>query len=549
MLARMGSWVCGWVVLFSSVHAGDETHPNVILLVEDAQVAAGQETTAHHVMDELVLAQAGARAGAVGWRGHRGDCSISPGRAACTAALLYGQHPLTLGVVSDYDWRRRPVKPDAGASLIDHFRAAGYDATIHGSGHAGKTLADPWGVGGDTGEGAENARTGIEQSFRGAKPVFCMIRQGDDWDDAALAGLVRHQVVSLAKTSTRPTVVVIVRIKPLTGPVTRGRVPDRYHYPANWYLYHYGEMDGFTAGVSLLQPAQTDWELHAGLIGLLGVGGQENPEYRIFHKANWPPDESPEKYRHRGSLVIGHGHALVDGLQLFPVTRKLEPDLTQPLDIAAQQKLHGELLAQHARWWQQARKALHNPRAFPVGEEDGKPTRLTALDWRPSKVIHQDGTSPVSRPVVGQKELLDLLAGLADQKYRESFPAYSGSWSVHITRPGRYQITARLLPREAASPREKPLARLQGGQAFFRLGRNQVQLALQKGASAVSVLTDAEAGVTDLECWFTGQLALERELGAFFVEIKRVGAKKFDLRAKPAPDLSPKPSPKPLPKK
>jgi len=59
-----------------------------------------------------------------------------------------------------------------------------------------------------------------------------------------------------------------------------------------------------------------------------------------------------------------------------------------------------------------------------------------------------------------------------------------------------------------------------------------VQLRIQNGATAISATTDAEAGVTDLECWFTGQLPLERELGAFFVEIERVGDKKYKASAK-----------------
>jgi hypothetical protein len=535
----MGLWVCGCVILLSNVQA-DEMRPHVIVLVEDGHRMGDPKVTAHGVLDEQLIANAGTSPAGMGWRGYRGDCLISPGRVACMSALLYGQHPLLLGVVSDNDWRRRPVKPVTGVSLIDHYQTAGYDTMIHGSGRDGKTLIDPWGVGEDKEKQAQRVQVEIKKSFSGEKPVFCMIRQGGDLDDAALAGLMRHQILSLAKTSTRPTVVLIVRMKPLTGPSMRGRVPDRYHYPANWYLYHYGKSDGFMTGITKFKPAKTDWELHAGLIRLLEEGGAGKIEYRIFHKANWPPNESPEKYRHRGSLVIGHGHALVDGLQLFPVTNNLEPDLTQPLDIAIHQKLHGKLLTQHARWWQQARKALYNPRAFPVGEEDEKSTSLTALDWRPSKIIHQDGTSPASRPVVGQKDLLDMLECLMDKKYRESFPAYSGSWSVHITRPGRYQITARILPREAGKPEQKTLAELQGGRAFFRLGNNQVELRLNKGASSVSVLTDAEAGVTDLECWFTGQLALERELGAFFVEIKRVGDKKFDLKAKPSLDKSPK---------
>ncbi|MBT8038518.1 MAG: hypothetical protein KJO21_13355 [Verrucomicrobiae bacterium] len=521
------------------IHA-DDVRPHVMVLVADgSEVAAVPSLSARRVLNTQLVTQENADSSEVAWRRSQGDCVLSPGRVACFSALLYGHHPLWSGVVSDHDWRRRAAKSMTRLSLIDRYQAAGYVSLSYGSGREGSTLIDPWGAGDDTGEEAENARKGLGKAFSGEKPMFCIIRQGSDFDDAALAGLMRHQILSLAKSSTRPTVVLIVRIKPHTAPVKRGRVPDRYHYPADWYFYHYGEKGGFITGAEMFKASKTDRELHDGLVGLLENVRPSSPDYRVFHKANWPPNEPPEKYRHRGSLVIGQGHALVDGLQLFPATPNLEPDLSRPLDIAAHQALHAKLLTQHARWWQKARKALHDPRAFRVGEEDGKPTRLTALDWRPSKIIHQDGTLPASQPLVYQKDLVAILHGLTDQKYRESFPAYSGSLSVNITRPGRYQMTARLLPAEAQKPEEKPLAQLQGGRAFFRLGGNQIQLRLQKGASAVSVFTDADAGVTDLECGFTGQLALERELGAFFVEIKRVGDKKFDLKVKPTIEKSP----------
>lgn len=256
------------------------------------------------------------------------------------------------------------------------------------------------------------------------------------------------------------------------------------------------------------------------------------PDFRIFHQANWPVHESPDKYRHRGSLVVGKGHALVDGLQLYPATKEMLPDLNKPLDIPKHQELHAEMLAVHAKWWAKARPALHNSRPFAVGKEDEVPVKLTALDWRPSKTIHDDGSSPSSQPLVYQKDLLAILEELQDEEYRQNYPARSGSWSLNIEKPGRYQITARLLPSDIDDERKK-LAKLRGGRAFVRLGRNLVELQLTKGASSVTVKTDADAGVIDLECWFTGQLALERELGAFFVEIQRVGDKKFDFEAKP----------------
>jgi len=267
--------------------------------------------------------------------------------------------------------------------------------------------------------------------------------------------------------------------------------------------------------------------------GVAGLKVEPKPNFIFFHQANWPLFESAEKHRHRGSLVIGNGLALVNGLNLYRA-KNLIPDFTQEMDISQHQEEHQTLLTAHARWWQTVGKALHDPRAFDVGRKDNAPTKLTALDWRASKIVDTEGQSPNSIPMIFQQDLLAILEGLKNKPdYHQTFPAYSGSWSVNILRSGRYKITASLLPKDTQDPAHKTLMKLQGGVAHIRLGGNLAKLNLIKGATAITVQTDADAGITDLECWFTGQLALTRELGAFFVEIERVGDKKFDFKAKP----------------
>ena len=140
------------------------------------------------------------------------------------------------------------------------------------------------------------------------------------------------------------------------------------------------------------------------------------------------------------------------------------------MDIEQHQQEHAELLTAHAQWWQTARRALNDSRAFDVGKEDDVSVKLTAQDWRPSRIISLDGKSPSSVPLIYQADLLAMLEGLKTKpEYKETFPAYSGSWSVNITRAGRYKITASLLPADLKDPKQRSLMPLEGGTAHIKL--------------------------------------------------------------------------------
>lgn len=524
MLARV--MILALMLVAVDVGVGAERLPNVVLIFTTAKDAGevGFMPSVFGKEKEVMgggCDDIGVSNNVFVWRGLRQEVRVSPGKSAVTAAVTLGKSPLECGVVSDLDWRRKHI---VGSSLLDHASRLGYRCKVIGKGGEFARLTDGWG-----GSGKEFNATDVAKSILAeGMPFFCLLREGRDLKADTVFRMLRENLLPVLEETEQETLIVMLR----SPEYREAQLQKQAHYGAELYYAHFSGGGRFRKGAKVLGSCRTDWELHAGLFAIIAGRGVDEPGFRIFHEANWPATESPDKYRHKGSLVVGKGYALVDGLELYPVTKSLEPDLAKPLDIAKHQKIHVEMLGAYAKWWQRARQALYDPRAVAVGEADNKPVRLTAMDWRPSNITDKDGKSPSYRSVIYQKDLLGMLEGLQGEKYRQEFPAYSGSWAVDIKRSGRYMITASLLPKEASSIEQKELAKLRGGRAFFNLGSNKVEVRLHKGASAVTVSIDADAGVTDLECWFTGQLALERELGAFFVEIQRVGEKKFDFQPK-----------------
>ena len=460
-----------------------------------------------------------------GWAEQSGSCLASPGRAAVQTALLFGTPALEQGVVADADWRRKAVR---GETLANLFKNLGYQACFYGAWALGvnepfepqsrgfdrayahtaalrNTLTDRW-------EKSGEAPLEIESFDQSS---FVYIAEGRKLSRAS----IMDALSKWAEKNQHPAIVVILE--------SGGDLAQKYYHPARWQC--------FTRGVKKSTISiETDWDLHRLICDMVGLKVSSKSAFRFFHYGNWPVTESAERNRHRGSLVIGEGLALVNGINLYRA-KGFAADLVQPLDLVEHQQMHRQLLTAHGQWWQLAGKALHDTRAFDVGQHDGRVVRLSALDWRASKIIDVNGESPNSMAMVYQDDLLAILGGLKNNpKYKDEFPAYSGSWAVNITRSGRYKITASLLPSDTANGQYKELMKLAGGTAFIRLGGNVAQLKVMKGATSVTLQMDADAGIIDMECWFTGQLALTRELGAFFVEIERVSDKKFDLKAKAA---------------
>jgi len=468
-----------------------------------------------------------------------GACRFSLGRAANVAGFLYGRHPMLCGVVSDRDWRRKPVPMVVSESVAVKFQKAGYRTVYWGGwGLGAASMYRPEERGFDRavissiGENGGDAlmdksflsskggdlEKWLKKQFYGEKPMFCMLRQGRYLTESKIL-----EVLNDVKkwSSGRPMLILQLRVK-------NSEEREAYFETGEWNMAQIGKIADYSKVVQEMKASRNVWQVTRALAELFGETLPPRSLYEIYHQASWPLEEAPEKHRYRGAMIRRDGYVLIDGLQLYRADARGGFNPEHPLDLAEHAKVHQELLMAYGKWWAKVYPALRNPRSFTVGGRDHEKLRLTALDWRASQIILKNGGAPSSSPPKSMGDLRSKMSALlSDEKYRESFPSYSGSWSVLIKRPGRYKITACLLPPESGG------RRLEKGTAHVRLGKREAKLRLIEGSSVITVLMDTDAGVQDLECWFTGQLALERVLGAFFVSIERVGDKKLDLDFKP----------------
>ena len=464
--------------------------PHVVVVVNDG---VGEDVATSEIFSD--------------WSSDAGDLRVSPSRAATLAAIRYGTGALASGVVTDVDWRSRAVTGDSCFS------------EVHQSGGVGSL--SHW------------ADDGVKEISFGETPVIALIQQGGGYDGAYLRECFKKAAESGAKEDARPVVVLYITMAEGVDAVKRGSEPDRYHYAARWQVFA-SHVDVSINGL------RVDYHVNEVVSKIIsgdwGVEAQEvieisRPPYEVFHRANWLASKKYRDFRYHDSLVISDEFALVDGSELYAVNDHLEPDLSKRLDITLHEDLHAEMLVSHAKWWSRAEAALARDHAIIVKGE----TKLTAKDWRPSTIAHQggkghrQGLSQAARKISSKSihqehALLKILEGLNNAEYRETFPAYSGSWELMIPEAGRYKVTASLLPPSL----NNKLAKLRKGAAFVMLGENKVQIRIQEGATGVSVMLDAEAGKTSIEAWFTGQLALDRELGACYITIERVGAKMYE---------------------
>lgn len=473
MLARIALMICVVCLGVSPAFSEESLAPHVIVIVNDG----GGKALA---LDDVLK----------GWNVVKGDLRVSPSRAATSAAIMYGRSALQSGVVSDLGWRSRPVASD---SFFHLYKSEEKESIAH------------WG------------EDEVENVLLGDDPITAIIQQGGEYDSGFLLGFLKECFQNHTQKDTRPVVVMYVTMDDAVDRAKRGMGVDEYHYPATWQVFQHGlDID--------IEGLHVDYQINEVIKKVID-GDREisviPTKYHFFHRANWPAEDTTEKYRHRDSLVVGDGFALVDGLSLYRSNDSFEPDLSKPLDITAHSRIHSEMLLAHSQWWGGAKDALDSKRSITVRGI----TKLTVKDWSGSNIVYQGDGAPSLKPIVAREDLLGLLKGLKDPQYKERVPPYSGSWSVKLTEAGRYKITARLLPEVLGAE----LSKLEAGRAFVQLGPNKAQLSVQKGTTSVSVKLDSEAGVFDLECWFIGQLALERELGAFYVEIERVGDKKYKI--------------------
>lgn len=266
-------------------------------------------------------------------------------------------------------------------------------------------------------------------------------------------------------------------------------------------------------------------DLSAALLGTAAF-----PEDRLLftHVGQWPGDDPPERYRSQGFAVRDQRWVL-SGLELFDMAA----DPGQHTNVFEQYpEAAARLLGAYGIWWNSIRSTVQEPVRYVIGSPQQPVVRLTAADWWPSREVN---SAAAASSVVTQSAIRGKLQALINGG---AVAETAGHWKLRAASAGHYRITLSPLPAEAGEAERTKLGQLKAGTVHIRCGKREVQMAVSKGAIAVTLNMDLAAGELDLEAWFTGQLSDARILGAFFADIERLGERKhpelkLDLHAIP----------------
>ncbi len=146
------------------------------------------------------------------------------------------------------------------------------------------------------------------------------------------------------------------------------------------------------------------------------------------------------------SAVLTTRWRLVFGKELYDITR----DPMQRTDVAAHHpQIVRELRKEYDRWFSDVTRRISEPCRIVLGDPAENPVHLNLQDWYMSK-----GNAPwYQRP-------------FGPYVYVASTPApyVNGKWMVDVAQSGRYEITLRQLPSEAAFVIQADEARMKVGQ-------------------------------------------------------------------------------------
>lgn len=535
--------------------------PNVVLVtIEDPSL---QETTRE-------LAEFRAQATSLG------RFYVSPTAPATGAALHTGLHEFRGGVSHTMMGRSllRPGLP----TLPEMFRAAGYrtgivgrwhlgdaypcrpedrgydDVFVHGGGQIGDA-PDYWGNGAESpmvrrNDGWKRAEGSVPGVFYDEAVRWLEARMGEgkpSFLHLAVEGEVGPDFSRLTEALEKggagtETIVVLLR----TGRAVGAGTPNEAGVVAECLVRWPGKIaagrksEGVASGLDLL-PTLTDLCEVARPEGWAGDGVSLAAEIRaekdlpqgrlLFTQAGgWPGDDAASRFRATDFAVRDDRWGLV-GLELFD----LVADPRQQKNLFAENMSESQrFLTAYGRWWEGVLPTVGEPVRYIVGSAASPVVRLTAFDWWPSREADQVRGAEVAHR---QGQIRAFLRDAQVAATRNPLPATSGHWKITAAREGNYEISFSLVPPEAGEEDRRALGRLRAGVAHVRAGREEVQMAVQAGATRVTIPMDFDPGPVDLEVWMDGQLLNDRILGAFYASLEWKGARKvprLEIEAKPA---------------
>lgn len=291
------------------------------------------------------------------------------------------------------------------------------------------------------------------------------------------------------------------------------RVPLFVHWPAGG-LDKGVDIDRLSAHIDMLPtlqelcdlPVNADYPLDGkSLEPLLHNPQAEWPDRVIITDSQRVHD--PIKWKNCSTM--NQRWRLVNGKELYDITA----DPGQRNDFASQHpEIVAELRAAYEAWWESLQPAFVKNAEMVLGNPAENPSRLTCHDW-----LTDGDPTPWNQATI-----------------RSGMPS-SGEWAVRIERAGRYRITLRRWPAEAAmaldqplpagepvpglkAPRDRPGVTLAIRAAGVWIGGVNQQADVQPGDESAVFEAELPAGSARLQGYF--ELADGKTIGSYYADVE-----------------------------
>ena len=293
------------------------------------------------------------------------------------------------------------------------------------------------------------------------------------------------------------------------------RVPLFIHWPAGG-MDRPVDIDRLSAHIDVLPtlqelcglPAKESYHLDGvSLVPLLKDPHAEWPErvivtdsQRVIHPKKW-----------KNCSTMTQRWRLVNGKQLYDIAK----DPGQKTNVAKDHpEVVEELRAAYETWWESLQPALARHAELVLGNSAENPSRLTCHDW-----LTGGEHSPWNQSTIrsGQRTI--------------------GDWAVGVERAGRYRVTLRRWPAEAATPlthglpagtgvpgvtafRETPGKAMAIRSAGIRIGGIRLQQPVDPEADSVVFEANLPEGSSRLRGYF--ELEDRQTIGAYYADVERL---------------------------
>jgi len=209
----------------------------------------------------------------------------------------------------------------------------------------------------------------------------------------------------------------------------------------------------------------------------------------FFQRGNIPDDQL-----YGNCAVRTQRYKLVNLKELYDMT--VDPGEKNNIadehpDIAEQMR------KMYEEWYRDVSRGLRDPVRIYLGSIRENPALLTPHDWR----------SDSARFLWHQSMIIN--------KVRTELEG-NGYWEVEIKRSGRYEITLYKCHPKA----DDKLKTFKQGMAYLKIGDVEASKPINKGDTSIIFQVTLKPGLARLQTFLTGQRKDNKEVGAYFVEVK-----------------------------